>query len=263
MQVETKLDILKKSFKENNLIIITDFNRTLTTPGHSTSFSSISKGNYLDEDYIKRRDVDFKNYFPYETGEKGENIEERKKKVNIWFRRHMKLLIEKKLTIDILKEIVNKTDNINEVRKGFKDFFEIINKNSISTYIISGGLGDMIDLTLDKYKVDKSNTKIISNNFVWFDRNLAVGFNEFETIDPINKDKNYRQIKTNENTSIIVIGDTPDDLEVLKKLKYKNSFKIGFNVKEKGTISNEKFDITLDKEDDLSYINNLLNKITS
>ena len=84
---------------------------------------------------------------------------------------------------------------------------------------------------------------------------------DYKIHDQVNKDKINSLIKSDADTSIIIIGDTPDDLEVLNNLTYGGVLKMGFNVKEKGLISDKNFDMILDKNESLYPIIDIIKQI--
>ena len=261
MNFTQKLEVFRNAYKNNNLLIISDFNRTLTLPGTSTSFSSIAKGNFLRKEYLEKRDELFKEYFPYEIGELGNSLQERQEKVDFWFESHLKLLVDEGLTKSMLREIVKENKNLNEVRENFTDFFNTIQKYQIPLVIVSGGLGDIIDLLLQKYKIPRENFKIISNYFIWNSEGLAIDYNKNHIVNTINKENTDLGLDLGNETCIIVLGDSPEDLDILNNLNFKESLSVGFKVKSQELGTNNIFDIEFEKEASLAPINEFLEKI--
>jgi HAD superfamily hydrolase (TIGR01544 family) len=249
----TKLEEFKKN--KQKIIVLTDFNKTLTLPTSSTSFSTIRKTGLLPDEYKVKAEELYDEYRPYELGEKGESDEECRAKIKEWWKKHFDLMIEYKLSFKMIQSIARDSQLIH-MREGFKEFFDFLYKDLIPLKIISAGLGDLIIEILLKEDSFTTSLEVFSNFFEFDENGIAIARNSRTVIDTLNKEINLELI---EKTYVIVMGDCIEDLRVLSKLKYEEVLKIGFLVDEsKREVMEKKYDILLKGDASLHEIIKLL-----
>jgi 7-methylguanosine nucleotidase len=231
--LEKKINLFKKQGK-NKIQIISDFDRTLTQAFFNeksiqTSYSLIREGNYLSKNYPKLAFDLFDKYHHYEIS-KELTIAEKSKYMIMWWQEHLKIMIEHGLNKSVIVNIVENNKTI--YRQGFFEFSKQINDFKIPFLILSAGLGDIIKGSLEKNKSIYSNMKIIANfydfnnkgNIKGYSSNIIHPFNKNET--SIKNTKYFEKIK--ERNNIILLGDTLEDVEMIKGANCKNLITIGF-----------------------------------
>lgn len=270
-----KLEKLKKSISlsgPEKFHIRTDFDRTLTTAfvdGKSipSIISVLRDGEYLTPDYAKEAHGLYEKYHPIEIDQKIPPEEKRKAMLE-WWQTHFDLLIRSGLNKKHIKSIVE-ADKV-KFRGGFSEFSDFLHKNNIPLLIISsGGLGgDTIPIYLKKEGKLYDNVYIISNLLEWGKEGNAVSVKK-PIIHIMNKDETaieelpvFNAIKERKN--VLLLGDSLDDLGMVKGFDCENLIKIGFfNEKSEENLEYYKanFDAVILNDSSLEYVNNLLAEI--
>jgi len=251
--------------------VVSDFDRTLTKAfvrGQAVPslISILRDENYLTPDYPEKAKALFKKYHAIETNPK---ISYRLKKIKMkeWWQKHFDLLIESGLTIDDIKKAM-KSARL-QFRPGVTQLLDLLHKKQIPLVIFSSsGLGwEAISRFLKNNKKLYNNIHIVSNAFVWSktSRALAVkqpiihGYNKDETT--ISRLPFFKKIKS--RTNVILLGNSPADVGMVKGFKYQNLLKIGFlNEKVKKNLKEYKiyFDVIITNDGPINFVNKLLNK---
>ncbi|MCX6759395.1 MAG: hypothetical protein NT012_02430 [Candidatus Nealsonbacteria bacterium] len=272
-----KLEESKKLISEagvNKLHIVTDFDRTLTTAfvdGKSipSLISVLRDGNYLTPDYAPKANRLYAKYHPIEIDPKIP-FEEKKKAMYEWWATHFDLLIKSGLNKRDLKRVVESQKV--KLRDGFGDFIVFLKTHNIPLVIISSsGLGgDTISMYLEKEGKLYNNVHIISNSYEWDENDNAIAIRQ-PIIHMLNKDKTVIQnlpvfnvIKNRKN--ILLLGDSLDDIGMIKGFDYNNLIKIGFlneNIEENLEHYKRNFDIVILNGYTMDYINALLRELFS
>jgi 5'-nucleotidase len=272
-----KLEESKKLISEagvNKLHIVTDFDRTLTTAfvdGKSipSLISVLRDGNYLTPDYAPKANRLYAKYHPIEIDPKIP-FEEKKKAMYEWWATHFDLLIKSGLNKRDLKRVVESQKV--KLRDGFGDFIVFLKTHNIPLVIISSsGLGgDTISMYLEKEGKLYNNVHIISNSYEWDENDNAIAIRQ-PIIHMLNKDKTVIQnlpvfnvIKNRKN--ILLLGDSLDDIGMIKGFDYNNLIKIGFlneNIEENLEHYKYNFDIIILNGYTMDYINVLLRELFS
>ena len=266
---KTKEAILKSG--KDKIHIISDFDKTLTTSlvkGTYPSVTSVLRDqNYLSPDYaIKAKEL----YSKYHPIENDPNIpfEQKKKAMEEWWRTHFALLIQYGLN----KNDIRKSVELSKVKfkEGFAEFMELLKKDNIPLVIVSSsGIGTYcISLYFEREKKLYQNVHIISNSYEWDENGKAVAVNE-PIIHNMNKDgyviRNVTVFETiKDRKNVILLGDTIDDVLMVKGFEYDNLIKIGFlneNVEENLEKYKENFDVVLLNDSSLNYVNELLKEL--
>ena len=155
-----------------------DFDYTLTkkmNPGAKRSlystFCVLQNSGYVSEAFVQENKKLFQLYHGYEA-DHSISFELRDYYTHKWFKENMESVSrEKNLQKHKFKEIILSSKNKFYFRNGIKEMFDLIEKFEIPLYIISGGIKDVIDSSLNyvisnylKIK-NKNLIKIISNEF--------------------------------------------------------------------------------------------------
>lgn len=274
-ELEKKIKAMKQDGKEK-LHILSDFDRTLTYAffnGEKTPslIAHLRNGNYLSKDYAEKAKVLFNKYHPIELSTEISQ-EEKKKAMLTWWSTHYKLLIESGLNERTIKQAVK--DLIKEkkirLREGVKDFLEDLNKYEIPLIILSSaGIGNMVTEFLREQNLLFNNINFIGNTLKFDNKGNFKGIQDNKIIHILNKEeaelKNlpvYKQIQGRKN--IILLGDSLDDLNMIKGIDYENLITIGFmNYEEDIKKVDKKFDIIILNDGAFEDINKILREIIS
>ncbi|MDD3774290.1 MAG: hypothetical protein PHW50_03370 [Patescibacteria group bacterium] len=268
-----KLNKKIKSIQESggkNLHILTDFDRTLTCGSAMTSLLGNGKNsdhNPLSYDYTKEADKLYHQYRPIEV-DQNLSLEEKKKAMHEWWRKHFALLIDAGLTKKHIEAIINSKKI--KLRDGVNKFFTILKNHNVPIVIMSAsGLGkELIKKCLDKNEINNGNVFIVSNLFVWDQFGKAIGVRE-PIIHAMNKDETllqdlpfYYKIRDREN--VILLGDNIEDNAMANGIAHENILKIGFlnkNVVENLEKYKQHFDVLIINDGSMNFVNQLLSEI--
>jgi len=262
-----KIQIKKGGYQ--NLHVLSDFDRTLTygaIDGVKTPsiISVLRDGNYLMTGYAEKAQKLFSKYNPIEVNP-NIPLSEKKKAMQEWWRTHNKLLIESGLSKLDLENIV-KNGHV-RFRDGIPEFLDFLYENNIPLVVFSAsGCGDAIELFFQKIKKDYPNIFYVINRFNWDDSGKAIS-TKGPVIHCLNKDgiilekipEVYETIKGKRN--VILLGDGIGDLGMIKGFDYSNLLKIGFlnlSCDESRKDFEKNFDVVLEGDGDLSFINTLM-----
>jgi len=157
-------------------------------------------------------------------------------------------------------------------RDGVAEFFNIISKNNIKCYIVSGGIKSVMIQCLEMLSLQENlpkireNTHICATEEIIDENNLLVGFKE-PFVTSINKPsaltyEKYNDIKINSNA--IIVGDYLLDTHSGDNLPLKTTLTIGFyNGCGDGTLKEYllAYDMVILGDGSYSHITNIINKI--
>jgi HAD superfamily hydrolase (TIGR01544 family) len=253
-----------------NLLILTDFDRTLTQAfvhGKSTSLiSTMVRDKLFDDDYIEKATKSYAIYRPIELDESLPR-KYRAEKMQEWWEYACQVLIDKKLSKAKIKLAMTKSQQ--QLRTGVKEFLTTLNDHQVPVLIISAsGLGtESIEYFLEKNQLMLPNIHIFCNQFIWDKNGVAVDY-EKPLIHAFNKDFKlvkkspiYAKIKTRQN--VIAIGDGVGDMDMLNNCDYANLLKVGFlneEIEKSRDTFQHVFDKVIEEDGDFAYLNQLLTK---
>lgn len=268
---ERKLNKIK-SEGCRNLRIISDWDSTLTKKFFKnkpvgSSFAKIKNHPDLGKDYFLKAEALRKEY---DCEEFKENIsfDFKSKKMLDWWEKHLDLLITSGMHKDIVIDFIKKKEI--HSREGFTEFLSILQKEDISLFIISAGLGDFIKEFLIYEKKLTDNIYIISNFFEFNEFGRAIGYTK-----PIIHNLNKRNVliyafsqhkDISDRKNIVILGDSVEDAKVVNNIDDGCTIKIGFlndNSNELIEKYSEIFDVIILNDSSLNYVNDLLRTLTS
>jgi len=272
---QEELERLKKTISKDGadrLHILTDFDRTLTkafVDGKSTPslVSVLRDGSYLTPDYAQKANELYDKYHPIEIDPKIP-LREKKKAMCEWWITHFDLLIKSGLNKRDLERVVESQKV--KFREGFSEFVDFLREYNIPLVIMSSsGLGgDIISMYLERVGKLYENTHIISNWYEWDEKGNAVGVKK-PIIHTMNKDETliqdfpvFEKIKNRKN--VLLIGDSLDDLGMIKGFDYDALIKIGFlneNIEENLEYYKLNFDVIILNDFSMDFVNKLLREI--
>jgi len=124
------------------------------------------------------------------------------------------------------------TTTVNECNLAFRDkvfdFMTVLHKHNIPMLIFSAGLGNVIELLLERYEVCFDNVRVVSNFMDFNDEGLLIGFQE-PIIHSFNKtvasiaNSDYNQKILSKRRNVILLGDSTADPNMTEGLFDENA----------------------------------------
>jgi cytosolic 5'-nucleotidase 3 len=270
-----KFEALQTAFKKagaNSIHVLSAFNQTLIkmfVNGQKvlSMIWVLRNEGYLTPDYPKKANELFDYYHAFEI-DPNLSLAEKKLAMQEWWTKHFQLLIDSGLAKKDIEKSV--TSSYIQLRDGAEEFFQILNNYHIPLIIMSSsGLdGEGIELFLKHQDINLSNVHIISNNFIWDEYGKMLGIKK-PIITSLNKDETilqdfpiYNEVKGRKN--VILLGDSPHDVEMVTGFTYDNLLKIGFlneKIEENLEEFKKSFDVIILNDGDLGYTNKTLKVI--
>ena len=269
---ENKLENFKKKIKEEGsgkFHVVADFDRTLTYgldkngKRTTTVISQLrSDSDYLGQDYFNEAHRLFEEYHPIEV-DSNFDLEEKKEKMNEWWRKHFALIAEAGLTKDLIKRVVKEKQL--KFRNGCLDFINFLKEKMIPLVIMSAAPGDMIVEYLEQNDLMTDNVFVIANRYEFDENGNALKIKE-PIIHTFNKQEIslegteiYEKVKDRKN--VLLLGDSLGDIGMIDGFDYDNLIKIGFlnqNVEENLENYKINFDVVILNDTDFGFINELV-----
>lgn len=252
------------------LHVLSDFDRTLVkafVDGQKSPsvIAQIRNGKYLTPDYAPRAHALFDKYHPTEL-DPSLSRKEKSAAMHEWWSEHFKLLAECGLTKTVMEEIV--AAKTLKFREGALEFIDFLHEKNIPLVIMSAAPGDMVAIYLNQVGRLYDNVYIIATfldfgtdgKMIGIKEPLIHSLNKYETL--IKNFPVFQKIKDRQN--VLLLGDSLDDVGMVKGFDYKNLLKIGFlNENEEENLEEFKktFDVVLTGDPGMDFINNLLKEI--
>lgn len=247
-----KDDVLKKiKLNKSNFYVAIDFDQTITSEQSIDTWDAC--GYSLGENYKKEAHTLYEKYAPIER-DYTISFEQKNKAMLEWYYACLKLYYKYNLTLENFKNAFNEFDL--EFRSGSKQFLYNMYKNNIPVIILSAGIGNVIELFLQKNNCYFDNIYIISN-FIKFDENGNIKKFEGNLIHTLNKSMdnhiNQEFAEKIENKKYrLLIGDFIEDKNMISQKDWDKTISIGFlqkNVQKNLEVYKHNFDIVLTGED--------------
>ncbi|MCX6811445.1 MAG: hypothetical protein NT039_02010 [Candidatus Berkelbacteria bacterium] len=269
-----KLDRIRAAIAEGgaaNLHVLADFDRTLTRAfvngEEVTSIMAILRDeNYMTPDYPEKAKALFDEYHPIEVDTKVP-LEQKKKAMGEWWRKHFDLLIASGMNKRDLAKIL--TSSKIQFREGTVEMLRYLHEQGIPIVILSSsGLGEeIISMYLEKEGCLYDNIHIVGNAFKWDEAGNVIGVKE-PIIHVANKDETalsgrpfYPQIQKRRN--VILLGDNIEDNGMVAGFDYESLLRVGFlnkNVDENLPDYQANFDVVVTNDGDMSFVNELVHE---
>ena len=238
----------KNILKKDISFIICDFDRTITTYDSNTCWNFISKSGMFDKNFDKECDDTFLYYRPIEL-DTNISFEEKSKYMEQWTLDVLKIFDRYGINREIFYNVLKHDKGI-KLRNNFNEFIKLTNDKNITFYIVSAGIYDVIEYTLQKNNILYPNVKILSNKFIFTNNGIDIDGNILHSCN-----KDIIDIPINDNEYGLLFGDQIEDIKVGNRF---DTYNIGFCGKKDliPTFMNN-YDMTL--TDDSSY--DLVSKI--
>lgn len=241
---------------KDKLHILADFDGTLAKDfidGEKVpSIISVLRDHpgYLSPYYQEAAKELYRTYAPFENDTQL-SLEVRKAKMNEWWGKHDKLLIESGLTRAHIEQVA--TSGIIQLKDGAREFLEHTHRLDIPVVIISAsGLGEAIPLYCRYEKVDFPNVYFLINRFTWDSAGRATGCS-VPIIHSLNKDETLLSdfpdvySKINKRMNVLLLGNSSGDVGMIQGFDYKKLLTIGF-------VDREDLDKKSKLEKDFKYV---------
>ena len=246
---QEKIDKIK--LDKNNMYVVIDFDKTITATDSEDSWDAT--GRKLSKEFKKDIDDLYEKYMPVEINYKLP-YEEKYKAMETWYNDCMNLYYTYSLTKEKLEESVIKSKL--KFRKGAKEFLKNMHESNVPIIIISAGIGNTIELFLEKNNSLYKNMYIISN-FIKFDKNGNMEKFKEEIIHSMNKNLKHDLPKffkeeIGKRKYSLLLGDVLEDLKMIPEEQIINTITVNFlneKVEENLKKTKENFDIVLTGED--------------
>lgn len=271
--LDNKKNVFKKLGKEN-LLVVTDFDRTLTHAYKEDGepvpslISVLRDEKHIDGDYAQRAKELFDTYFPIEN-DSSIPYEKRYEAMEEWWRKHTNLLIEKGLTRDIIRKAAQSSRI--RLRTGVVELFKWFESENIPVVIFSSNnLGrDSVKDCLEYHKILYSNVSVISNKFEYDNNGVVIGHrgNLLHTYN-----KNFSVVENNKRIRdkvlsrdlALVIGDSLGDRNMVDDSHFEEVISFGFlneNSDEKAKEYSDIFDVVIKNDGEFTYIEEILREV--
>ena len=217
-EIQDKINKIKK-FGINNLCIISDFDKTITTGidkfgiSQSCSFSVFSNNPHLlGMDYLKETNRLFDKYYTIEQSSDYKDLEKEKYMIE-WWKKEFKLYEKYNFNNSIISNIIK--NKLIKFKPVTNIFFKILNENKIPIIIFSAGIYNLINGFVKQTNNDYKNVHIVANQFKFDNSGSFIG-TFGDVIHSLNKTFTelshlpvYKDLK-NKKTCIL-LGDSPSD----------------------------------------------------
>ena len=214
-----------KKWPDDEIYILTDFDRTITDNKSEVSWGILSKCSFVPEGYVKDREKIHNFYRQIELDEQMDK-ELKNKYMEKWGLDHLNLFVKHKITKEMIEKATQNLE-IMKFRKGAEKFLKNMHDKNIPVIILSAGIGNFIVNFLKQNNCDYDNVYVISN-FLNFEDNIASGI-KGDMLHSFNKNEDNFKEKINniikDRSKVIVLGDSTYDAKMTNK---KDALKIGF-----------------------------------
>lgn len=248
-----------KNLTIDNFMVVSDFDRTITTSTSHTTWGVLSNAGILPDQYDFERNSLYNYYRPIELND---TLDDSVKMVAMadWHQKHVDLLKKYRFNQRHIDQIFSIPD-VMSFRPGAKEFFEYLDKKKIEVNILSAGVGDFIITFLENNNCLYDNLKIRSN-YLNFDRHGVIIGLKGDILHSLNK-SSYA-IKKNDKKYVVLIGDQLSDVMMVSGYYVDNVIKIAFlphdNVNQLEGFR-DVFDMVLTDDESFSVIVNDLKQV--
>lgn len=216
------------------LQVISDFDKTLTYWTKESIIAVLYNNKYISEEYSKKA-KELEVYYKAKEDDNTIPIEEKKKLMKEWRVKHEQLLIESKLSLNHIENVVKSW--IIKLRDWCHDLLNKLDWLWVPVIVLSASWiwTDSISIYLKEHLDKNQKLYIISNWYKWNEEWLAVDWLE-PIITSSNKDETviteenfpeiYNEIKDRKN--VIIIWDKIEDLNMSDWLWSDVALKIWF-----------------------------------
>lgn len=222
--LQDKIAQLKSQTKNEQLCVVSDWDRTLTKARtedgqDATSYSVIAHGAYLGEAYRVEMDRLYAQYRPIEISQ---TISHRKKQkaMRDWWMAALAMMQKYGLTEEIIEDIAIR--DFMRLRDGSIDLFKILADREIPLLILSAGIGNVIAKYLKVRALLTSNVAITANKLI-FEHGAVARFCE-----PVIHSFNKARHASAPRDCVLLMGDTIEDAQMVNDTQADCVIRVGF-----------------------------------
>jgi len=254
------------------LRIVADFDGTITYDFNEngeripSGVALLRDSGLISVEYSSKANELFAKYHPYEI-DLTLSPQEKSHKMYEWWTTHLQLLVESKVSKEIIDTIVQSHPKM--FRKHTDLFFAELNNLKIPLLIFSAGIGDIIDSLMNLNGFVYPNIQTLSNYFIYDENGQAVGYNSDQIIHTFNKNEasipnlpGFHKIQNRPN--VILLGNSPGDVAMADGIQTDTLLKIGFLDKpDQVQLQHflEIYDVVITNRGDFEFVNNLITQL--
>lgn len=235
-----------KNWKDDEIYVLADFDRTITIGSSMTSWSVLSKSDKVPKCYVQERQEYYDYYRPIEIDE-SLDYETKNRLMKEWWIKHIELFVKYGISEEIINEAARDI-RVMSFRACAYNFLKSMYDRDIPVIIISAGIGNFIKEFLKMNNAYFENIFIVSN-FIEFKNGIASG-----VIGNITHSLNKNEVSLPDDlkfliknrSHVILLGDSLGDIRMVSEERKKDSLKIGFleeKVEENMDSYKEAFDV--------------------
>lgn len=222
--LQDKIAQLKSQTKNEQLCVVSDWDRTLTKARtedgqDATSYSAIAHGAYLGEAYRVEMDRLYAQYRPIEISQTISH-REKQKAMRDWWMAALAMMQKYGLTEEVIEDIAIR--DFMRLRDGSIDLFKILADREIPLLILSAGIGNVIAKYLKVRALLTSNVAITANKLI-FEQGAVAGYCE-----PVIHSFNKARHASVPQGCVLLIGDTIEDAQMVNDTQANCIIRVGF-----------------------------------
>ncbi len=193
---------------DKEVIVICDFDGTLTSAKSDVTMNAMAKYFGYDSDFAKERTALYGQYGKYLAPS---DDAERYKALNKWWSAQMQLFKKYNIAPEAYSDAAAKLDF--ELHDGTYELLSYCEKQDIPVFVVSCGLGNMIIPILAMSGLLSMNMRVIAN-FIRYDGDAPISYTPVVT--PANKAAHVTlELEEFENYYALVIGNKKEDITLL------------------------------------------------
>ena len=250
-----------ENINKDNVFVVADFDKTISTKNSNTTFSLFSKSGYYPEEYVHDREELYNYYRPIELDSKISD-EEKYKYMKEWQERAYRLLLKYRVRESDIAKIIDNHDLI-DLRAYAIEFIKELNEQGIPLIINSAGIGNFICAILKQYGCMSDNVFVFSNMLEFQDDTIIDSIDDIiHSMNKYNKrtpDYFKEYLKCRDRA--ILIGDQLSDLQMVGNLPAEEVISFGFlesKVEENEEEFLKRFDVVLKGDETFDSISKIL-----
>lgn len=211
------------------LLVVADFDLTLTAPGSLQCHHMIGRSSILTEE---SRDT----LSSYLKGQTPVGHEPLLKHSEWWDRVHGLLATTGLKKSDIVEMVKTSSESgLLQLRPGAREFMNACNELDIPFLVVSAGISDIIQETLRYHGVLHPNVRISSNSMLFCDESLALRGFALPVVHSRNKHEShvhereyFEALQKAGRCCALVLGDKPHDATVAINVPLEATLSVGF-----------------------------------
>lgn len=190
---QSSMEEVYRLLGRGNQILVTDFDKTLTKKGSSLYASVLVLGK--DSSFGQAREALYQHYKTRLP-----------KEAEHWWKEQMELYLREQILEDTLKEAAG----LLKERTGCAELLRTCMLQNIPVWIVSAGLGNVIEFWLENHGISKEKLHVLANYLI-YEKQKPVAYTEI--ITSWNKKKLFlEKLEEKEERQLLQLGDCREDL---------------------------------------------------